>query len=159
METDNNLVSELTSDPVLIGEWTFYPDILQLECGDEKIKLEPRVAYLLFYLAKNVGTPVSRDKLMDKVWPNRVVGDEALTGAINRIRKAFGDDSHHPAVIETIPKIGYRLIANVEFLSQKNTDSIARSVTTAILPEPTAKRWIYIAISAALIFLLGKSVV
>ncbi len=120
MEADNNLAAELASDPILIGAWTFYPDILQLECGDKKIKLEPRAAYLLFYLAKNAGAPVSRDSLMEKVWPNMVVGDEALTSAINKLRKAFEDDSHHPKVIETIPKIGYRLVADVEFQSTEN---------------------------------------
>ena len=75
METDNKPVSELKSAPIRIGEWTFYADILQLECGDKHIKLEPRAAHLLFYLAKNAGNPVSRDHLMAEVWPNMVVGD------------------------------------------------------------------------------------
>ena len=51
---------------------------------------------------------------MEKVWPGTVVGDEALTNAINKLRKAFGDDRQNPRVIETIPKAGYRLIAKVE---------------------------------------------
>lgn len=155
METDNNFVSELTPDPVLIGEWTFYPDILQLECGDKQIKLEPRAACLLFHLAKNSGTPISRDNLMARVWPSMVVGDEALTGAINKLRKAFGDDSHHPSVIETIPKIGYRLIANVEFLSQKNSDEKTGSVAADIPTALTSNRWRYLAISSFLLLLLA----
>jgi transcriptional activator of cad operon len=120
VETDNNLVSELTSAPILIGKWTFYPDILQLECGDKNIKLEPRTASLLLHLTQNAGNPVSRDILMEKTWPGMVVGDEALTSAINKLRNAFGDDSHHPEVIETIPKVGYRLIAKVEFSASEN---------------------------------------
>lgn len=131
MATDNKPVSELKPAPIHIGEWTFHPDILQLECGDKNIKLEPRAAHLLFYLAKNAGNPVSRDNLMVEVWPNLVVGDEALTGAINKLRKAFDDDSHHARVIETIPKVGYRLIANVEFLPPGNaiseTDTSSRN--------------------------------
>ena len=58
METVYKLVSELKSAPINIGEWTFHPDILQLECGDKHIKLEPRAAHLLFYLAKNAGNPL-----------------------------------------------------------------------------------------------------
>ncbi len=44
MEADNNLASALASEPINIGKWTFYPDKLHLECGDEEVKLEPRVA-------------------------------------------------------------------------------------------------------------------
>jgi len=127
METENNLVSELASDPVLIGEWTFYPDILQLARDDKNIKLEPRIASLLFHLTQNAGHPVSRDILMEKAWPGMVVGDEALTSAINKLRKAFGDDSHHPEVIETIPKVGYRLIADVKYLPSEKVISDTNS--------------------------------
>jgi TolB-like protein/DNA-binding winged helix-turn-helix (wHTH) protein/Flp pilus assembly protein TadD len=127
METDNNHVSELTSAPILIGKWTFYPDILQLECGDKNIKLEPRTASLLFHLTQNAGHPVSRDILMEKTWPGMIVGDEALTSAINKLRKAFGDDSHHPEVIETISKVGYRLIADVKYLPSEKVISDTNS--------------------------------
>ncbi len=123
MEADSNLVSELTSAPILIGEWTFYPDILQLECGDKKLKLEPRTSSLLFHLTQNAGKPVTRDILMEETWPGMVVGDEALTSAINKLRNAFGDDSHHPEVIETIPKVGYRLIADVKYLPSEKVFS------------------------------------
>lgn len=155
METDNNVLSELIPDPVLIGEWTFYPDILQLKCGDKQVKLEPRTACQLFHLSKNAGTPVSRDNLMAKVWPNMVVGDEALTAAINKLRKAFGDDSHYPSVIETIPKIGYRLIAPVELLPQRNSDEESAGITAEMRPALTSRRWKYLAISSLLLLLLA----
>ncbi len=116
MEANNKIAAALaTSDPVIIGKWTFYADTLLLECDEKKTKLEPRSAYLLYYLAEKAGDPVSRDELTEKVWSGMVVGDEALTGAINKLRNAFGDDSHHPAVIKTIPKVGYQLIVDVEF--------------------------------------------
>jgi len=114
VEADNNLTSALASEPIHIGKWTFYADKLHLEYGDEEVKLEPRVAYLLYYLAKNAGTPVSRADLMEHVWSGMVVGDEALTGAINKLRSAFWDDTHHPEVIKTIPKVGYQLFSAPE---------------------------------------------
>ena len=155
METNNNFLLELTADPVLIGKWTFYPDILQLECGEKQVKLEPRAACLLFHLSKNAGTPVSRDKLIAKVWPNMVVGDEVLTGAINKLRKAFGDDSHHPSVIETIPKIGYRLIADVEFISRENLDQRTEPILADMPAALTSKRWRLLAIISFLLLLLA----
>jgi len=154
METDNNLVSELTSEPILIGEWTFYPDILQLKRDDGSIKLEPRVAYLLLHLARNVGKPLSRDDLMETVWPNLVVGDEALTSAINKLRKAFADDSHHPEVIETIPKVGYRLIASVEFIPAENTADTPGRTANLAQSKYSGHHRVYIAVSAAFIIIL-----
>ncbi len=154
METENNLVSELASDPILIGEWTFYPDILQLARDDKNIKLEPRIASLLFHLTQNAGHPVSRDILMEKAWPGMVVGDEALTSAINKLRKAFGDDSHHPEVIETIPKVGYRLIADVEYLRSKKPENETKQTSNVVSSKSSGSHRIYIAIFAVLVVLL-----
>ena len=118
MEANRQIAALLaTSDPVTIGKWTFHADSLLLECSDNSVKLEPRVAYLLYYLAENAGAPVSRAELTDRVWSGMVVSDEALTGAVNKLRNAFGDDSHHPTVIKTIPKVGYQLVADVQFPS------------------------------------------
>ena len=95
---ENDQIAEVlaNSDPVSIGKWTFYADTLLLESADNRVKLEPKAAYLLYYLAENAGSPVSRAELIDRVWSGMVVGDEALTGSINKLRNAFGDDSHHP---------------------------------------------------------------
>ncbi len=145
MEANDQIAAALAnSGPVTVGEWTFHADSLLLKCGENNVKLEPRVAYLLYYLAENAGTPVSRAELTDRVWSGVVVGDEALTTAINKLRNAFGDDSHHPEVIKTIPKVGYQLIADVEFpISEKAGDK----------PEPVANKKLAYA-SYALIGLL-----
>lgn len=117
MESNRKIAALLAaSDPLTNGKWTFHADSLLLECSVNSVKLEPRVAYLLYYLAEHAGVPVSRAELTDHVWSGTVVGDDALTSAINKLRNAFGDDSHHPEVIKTIPKVGYQFIADVEFL-------------------------------------------
>lgn len=129
METNDHIAAALAnSDPVTIGKWTFHADTLLLECSANRVKLEPRVAYLLYYLAEKAGSPVSRAELMDRVWSGVVVGDEALTGAINKLRNAFGDDSHHPEMIKTIPKVGYQLIADVEFSTSSGAEDKAEPV-------------------------------
>ena len=130
MDANDQLAATLaSSDPVAIGKWTFHADSLLLESSDSSVKLEPRVAYLLYYLAEKAGTPVSRAELTDHVWSGMVVGDEALTTAINKLRNAFGDDSHHPEVIKTIPKVGYQLIADVEFSTSRATPHKLESAT------------------------------
>ncbi len=71
---------------------------------------------LLLVLASRPGQVVSREELLSTVWPGVVVGDEALSQVVTKLRKALGDDARLPTYIETISKRGYRLIAPVEAL-------------------------------------------
>lgn len=68
---------------------------------------------VLAYLAARPGQVVSRESLEASVWAGMVVGYEALTNTMQKLRKALGDDSRQPRYIETVSKRGYRLIAEV----------------------------------------------
>ncbi len=57
---------------------------------------------------------VRKEDLFDRVWPQTHVSDDVLTGAISRLRRALGDDPRTPRFIETVPSVGYRLIATIE---------------------------------------------
>lgn len=94
-----------------LGEWTVEPASGQLRQGDMTRKLEPRVMDLLMALAQRPGEVLSREQLEQEVWSGRVVGYDALSSAIIKLRKALGDDPYQPRYIETISKKGYRLIA------------------------------------------------
>lgn len=96
-----------------VGDWTVLPSRLRMERGEEHVELEPKVMDVLLHLAERPGTVHSRRELLDALWPDVVVGDEALTRAVYELRKAMGDSSRSPRYVETIPKIGYRLIAEV----------------------------------------------
>ena len=152
MANSTQSVSNMNSDTIQIGEWIFYASLFRLECSHKVIKLEPRVAKLLSCLADNAGTPVSRENLMKKVWPGTVVGDEALTNAINKLRKAFGDERQNPRVIETIPKAGYRLITNVEPINSalSRSDEKSRSTTESSV----IRHWLKNTFPVVLIFAL-----
>jgi adenylate cyclase len=76
-------------------------------------RLEPRIMAVLSYLADRPGETVSRDEFEREVWPGQVVVYEALSNSIAKLRKALGDDAKHHHIIETIPKVGYRLIGEV----------------------------------------------
>jgi TolB-like protein/DNA-binding winged helix-turn-helix (wHTH) protein len=99
------------ADDVRIGEWRLAARRNELLRGGEVVRLEPKVAELLAYLAGRPGEVVGREELLAAVWPGVVVGDDALTQAVIKLRKALGDDAHAPKYIETIPKRGYRLVA------------------------------------------------
>ena len=100
-------------DELRIGSWRVDPAHNELARNGETVRLEPKVIEVLVYLARHAGHAVSRDELLAAVWPGVVVGDDALTQAIIKLRKALGDDAHQPKYIETISKRGYRLIAPV----------------------------------------------
>jgi DNA-binding winged helix-turn-helix (wHTH) protein len=72
-------------------------------------------------LAKASNSVVTRREIFDSVWPGAVVSDEALTQRIAEIRKE--DSAQQSKIIETIPKIGFRLIPPVIPLSEESASS------------------------------------
>ncbi|MCP4547498.1 MAG: hypothetical protein GY835_13655 [bacterium] len=116
MSPDRNDIpdnSPLKSTPFLIGQWQVQPSRNLLTWTDGNVQLTHKSMEILCLLAEANGEVVSRQQLIAKVWPGTVVNEEALTRVISDLRRALGDDRHKPRYIETIPKRGYRLVAQV----------------------------------------------
>jgi DNA-binding winged helix-turn-helix (wHTH) protein/TolB-like protein len=96
-----------------VGDWTVEPELNQLTGLGKRVKLEPKAMSLLLHLATRPCDVVSREALLSALWPNVVVGDDSLTQAIIKLRKALGDDPDTPTYIQTVTKRGYRLVAPV----------------------------------------------
>jgi Tol biopolymer transport system component/DNA-binding winged helix-turn-helix (wHTH) protein len=103
-----------------VGDWLIHPAVNSMECGGETVHLEPKVMQVLVALASGAGEVVTREHLRSVVWPDVFVGEDVLIRAISELRRAFSDDPREPHAIQTIPKVGYRLIASV----------------TQLIPEP-----------------------
>jgi DNA-binding winged helix-turn-helix (wHTH) protein/TolB-like protein/Flp pilus assembly protein TadD len=110
-----------------MGDWVADPATNELRRGADTVRVEPKAMDVLMLLARNAGRVVTRDELFAAAWPGVVVGDEALTQSINKLRRALGDDSRSPAYIETISKRGYRLVAEVGASPQARRPSTRRS--------------------------------
>ena len=80
---------------------------------DLPIPLTPKAFDLLAFLAANPGRLLTKDELLQAVWPDAVVEESNLSYHIFAIRKALGDGSDSDKYIETVPKRGYRFIARV----------------------------------------------
>ena len=80
---------------------------------DEPVELNSRYLDALALLVGEHGRLVSKDRFMGEVWRGIPVTDEALTQCIKTLRKQLGDDAARPRFIETVPKHGYRFIAEV----------------------------------------------
>ena len=80
-----------------------------------KIKVQRQPLKLLEILLERPGEVVSRDELRSRIWPSESFGDfdQALNIAIAKLRNALGDAAENPRFIETLPKRGYRFLADV----------------------------------------------
>jgi transcriptional activator of cad operon len=113
-----------------LGAWLVDPETGRLSQGDSGTSLEPRLMALLTLLASAPGRVFSRDAIESALWPDVVVGEDTVARAISRLRRVLGDSVDSPRYIETLPKRGYRLIANV---SPPAADDTA--------PPPSTRRW------------------
>jgi TolB-like protein/DNA-binding winged helix-turn-helix (wHTH) protein/Tfp pilus assembly protein PilF len=86
--------------------------------GGLRIRVQQQPLKLLEILLKHPGEVVTREELRSRVWPNESFGDfdQALNIAIGKLRSALGDSAESPLFIETLPKRGYRFIADVSVL-------------------------------------------
>ena len=83
------------------------------------LQVEPKIMQVLVCLAHSPGEVISKDILIDTVWPATSATDDVLARAISELRKAFDDDPKSPRVIETIRKGGYRLLAPVSSIEAR----------------------------------------
>ena len=76
--------------------------------------LEPKVFRLLQFLIEHRDHVVRKEEVLAAIWDGSVVSDSALSRAIAQIRKVIGDDAKDPNYLQTVRKVGYRFIAEVE---------------------------------------------
>ena len=65
---------------------------------------------VLVHLIEAEGDVVSRESILENVWRDTVVNDEAVSLSVSRIRTALGESAKKPRIIQTIPKRGYRVV-------------------------------------------------
>jgi len=133
-----------------VGEWRVAPELNQVSRAGECARLEPRAIELLVFLAQRPGEVVSRDELLAALWPGVIVGDNALTQVVTKLRKALGDTAREPAYIEAISKRGYRLIARVERLKGPSQSRAPIEWPAAAAVRRPAWRWAVAGALAAL---------
>jgi len=96
-----------------VGDWWVEPSADRLQQGERLVRVEPKVMDVLVYLASRAGEVVSRQDLERDVWRGALVGYDAVTKTVIKLRQALGDESRDPRYIETVPKRGYRLVAEI----------------------------------------------
>ena len=152
-----------------VGSWVVKPSLNTVSCNGMTARLEPKVMEVLVCLAEHPGEAVSKENLLQAVWPNTFVSEDALKHCISGLRRVFKDDAREPQIIETIPKRGYRMLAPVELLDETKIapapSPLAISSTETESSSSTSRRgwWtggiaiIFMAIIATLLIALRES--
>jgi DNA-binding winged helix-turn-helix (wHTH) protein len=96
-----------------IGDLLVVPASLVVVRNGQELKFELRWMQVLMMLAAHAGETLSIERLLIEVWRSTVYDDHPVIKTISCIRKSIGDDSRKPCYIETVSKVGYRLIAPV----------------------------------------------
>ena len=99
-------------------QWRFGPYVLDLENAclwrdEQRLTIRPKTFDILVYLVEHAGELVTRDNLLEAVWPETVVADGVLATSIGELRKTLGESAREPHYIATSHRRGYRFIAPV----------------------------------------------
>lgn len=94
----------------------------------QAVTLAPKPLAVLCALARNPGSLVTKNALLDLVWGHRFVTESVLKTAISEVRAALGDDPKEPRYIETVSRRGYRFIASTIGAASQRTPAIERNV-------------------------------
>jgi len=115
--------------PFKIGNCQVYPfeHSIQFD-GEEKQSVQTKFIEVLCYLAKHAPRVISREELINDIWQgNEYVGEKALTNAIWHLRQSLKGANGENEVIETIRKVGYRLLITPTYSNQNTENAIANN--------------------------------
>ena len=104
------------------GPFRLEPAERRLLRGEEQIDLPPKAFDTLVVLVENSGRLVSKDYLLDTVWPDVVVEENYVSVNISRLRAALGETAQDWNYIETVPRSGYRFASVVEVVNELTGD-------------------------------------
>jgi DNA-binding winged helix-turn-helix (wHTH) protein/predicted ATPase len=90
--------------------------------GSQAIKLRPKAFAVLGYLLGHPRRLVTKEELLNAIWPDTFVGDAVLKVAVRQIREALGDDPTSPRFIETAHRLGYRFVGKIAESGHRTED-------------------------------------
>jgi DNA-binding winged helix-turn-helix (wHTH) protein len=130
------------------GRCTFDEASWVLTVDGQRVAMESKPLKLLRELLIHAGEVVSKDQLLDSIWPNVTVVEASLPTAVRKLRLAIGDNGRSDSTIETVPGIGYRMAlpvsveevaANVPADVALLNERIEKAVVGTLAPRPRRK--------------------
>jgi DNA-binding winged helix-turn-helix (wHTH) protein/tetratricopeptide (TPR) repeat protein len=106
------------------GDFLFDPSESLLVKHGRAVALPPKAIGLLEKLVENAGSVVTKEELIREIWDDLAIEESAVSRTVFLIRAALGDDPKSHSFIQTVPKKGYRFVAEVSTLNGSNGDAI-----------------------------------
>ena len=129
-------MSKLAHHLYEFGPFRLYTGERLLLRDGQSIQLTPKAFDTLVLLVENGGHVVEKATLLEAVWPDTFVDENTLTRNISTLRKALGQDGNGHQYIETVPKLGYRFVADVrEIRDQSAYVVLGKSIRSHIVIE------------------------
>src|SRR5215207_10944458 len=91
---------------------------LRLLYQDRPVPLKPKILDLLLFLIQKRGQLIDKNELMKEIWPDAIVEENNITVSMSILRKALGEGRDNRQFIETVPRRGYRFVAEVTELTE-----------------------------------------
>ena len=115
------------------GAFEFDPSSLQLRKAQRPVRLRPQALKLLRIFVSHPRQLITREVIHQELWGADVHVDfeQGVNHTVKQLRAALGDDANAPRYIETMPRLGYRFIAPVEFVSGVEDSAVAAPARTA----------------------------
>src|SRR5260370_34912149 len=131
------------------GPYELRPRTHELFKHGVRIRLRPQPFQVLQVLLEHGDEPVSREELRQELWPSDTFVDfeHGLNTAVNDLRALLGDSADEPRYIETLPRLGYRFLADVRQVpaheppGEKAGDDSQGTITLARPRWPAARAW------------------
>src|SRR6202162_3019836 len=115
------------------------------KCGGEASRIQHQPLQVLRLLLEAEGTVVTREQLRAALWPDDTFVDfeQGVNTAVKKLRQALGDSVENPKFVETLPKVGYRFLVPVEWvtdLEDKRQPHTVPRISSGAAPVPQSER-------------------
>ena len=98
------------------------------------VGLSPKVMDLLSFLVERHGRVINKAEILKELWPDKAIDEANLSQTLYLLRQTLGKDHNKRYYVETIPRRGYRFVANVKQIDNTQPDSESSAITLAVLP-------------------------
>ena len=156
---------DLNREIFQVGEFTVDSRARQLKKDGELLPLKPKVFDTLIYLVKNPGRVISKDELMNEIWPGTAVEENNLSQNISALRRLLGEKPGEHRFIDTVAGRGFRFVGDVKAVGSEprvvdGTDSRSQDRTgdpSAIYPnsKPVSQLGKYLIVVVSLLMIAG----
>jgi TolB protein len=126
----------------------FYPAERLLEANGKRVALTPRLTDLLILMLDHRGELVTKEMILQTLWPNSFVEENNINQAVSALRKTLGKSARGVQFIETVPKLGFRFLVPVS-MSEEEVDQLSGD------GSKKQRTWVWAAAAIGVVALAG----